>query len=85
MAQEITAEKGDLVLVVWEDSMTDQGWEHPDDEEDTNLDCESVGWVISFGPKRLILGADKTEELDGTVYNRRMIIPRSIIKEIRKL
>ena len=84
MDQEIIVEpkKGDLVHVLWEDSTTTHGWSEEEDVE--CITCESVGWLITNGPNRIVLAADIAGNGDKE-YNRKMVIPKSVIKEIRKL
>jgi hypothetical protein len=82
-------EPGSLILVLWHDAETRQGWLSEDDPPEQSAQALSVGWLLDPARKtqmgaELILCADRGE---GAVYpnNRRIAIPRGMIRELRSV
>lgn len=63
-----------LVKIVWDDAVTDVGWE---DESAIKLErVSSVGWVLEENEQQIVLAADTSLDRHGNVHtNRRIAIP----------
>jgi len=74
--------KKPLLLVEWDDIVTDRGWE--DEEDDCtggSAHCVSVGWQLKSNRKNLVI----TPMRSHGHCNDRQIIPRGCIRNIRRL
>lgn len=73
--------KDALVLVTWDDIVTDGGWEKQGATESVPHQCRSVGWVVTWGARHVVLAGtlgvgDKPEDVE---TNNRIAIPRGCI------
>lgn len=79
--------KYNLYEVVWEDAYCDQ-LEWTDVEDLTKADqqlCFSVGYLVRYDERFVVLIAAWGDGSDGEQGGNRQVIPRSMVREIRKL
>lgn len=69
-----------LLMVTWQDAISDSGWQTRAEVKELAPLILSVGWLVRKNKRVLILHADAGREDEDT--NRRVEIPRSLIREI---
>jgi hypothetical protein len=73
-----------IELITWRDAGGEQdGWQAPEDIEDTNPIIQSVGWVVKETENNVTLAMDLSD--DGDTHTRSripkgMIVTREIVK-----
>jgi len=73
-----------LMLVVWNDAATDDGWKSVDTVSHPS-EVKSVGWCISDSDTILTLASDIGDNDEETETNRRISIPKDWIIKTKKL
>lgn len=74
--------KRPLIVVEWDDTCSDTGWEKETKRSDTAIKSISVGWRLPNSGRDIVL-TPMRNEFDNC--NDRQIIPRGCIKSIRRL
>jgi hypothetical protein len=75
------ATTANLVLITWEDSATEHGWQFDKEVTLTPTPCQSIGWVIRETDDYIVL-AGCVSQLSDEVKpsnNRRLVIPKKNI------
>lgn len=73
-----------IVMVTWHDAAGIQGWRDADEAAHYNpYIVKSVGYLILKNKDVVILGMSETEDRDQ--FADRLVVPRGMVKSIKKL
>ena len=78
MAPKKETSKHTILLIVWEDAVSDNGWQLKEEVSETHT-CSSIGVLIKETDKYVVLGGSWSDENGELETNNRITIPKGWI------